>query len=204
MDREQVILSGEEIIPALQNVISVGATDQDDNIASFSNYGTSSVQIAAPGVNIYSTIPTGSAIGVPQPISYANGWKKKVGANPSTWTTRPNTVVSGENIDISSVLWTDIRTPYVSGESSYIEKTIDNSNKDVAKVLITTWCDTPSMGDQIDILVANNGGLYSRVDYTNEIYNYYEPTGRWLSIDGHTGAIAQYRVIANTDLYNAT
>ena len=204
IDREQLILSGSETIPALQNVISVGATDQDDDIASFSNYGTSSVQIAAPGVNIYSTIPTGSAIGVPQPISYANGWNKKVGANPNTWTTRANAVVSGENMDISSVLWTDIRTPYVSGESSYIEKTIDNQNKDVAKVLITTWCDTPSTGDRIDILIANNGGLYNRVDFTNERYNYYEPTGRWLNIDGHTGAIAQYSVIASPDLYNAT
>lgn len=141
---------------------------------------------------------------MPQLISYTNGWNKKVGANPNTWTTRANAVVSGENMDISSVLWTDIRTPYVSGESSYIEKTIDNPNKDVAKVLITTWCDTPSTGDRIDILIANNGGLYSRVDFTNERYNYYEPTGRWLNIDGHTGAIAQYRVIASPGIYNAT
>mgnify|MGYP001604576611 CR=1 FL=1 len=40
----------------LQNVISVAATDHNDQRAFFSNYGTS-VDIAAPGVNIYSTIP---------------------------------------------------------------------------------------------------------------------------------------------------
>lgn len=39
------------------NVISVGATDYFDNLASFSNYGSRSVDIAAPGVYTYSTYP---------------------------------------------------------------------------------------------------------------------------------------------------
>lgn len=37
------------------NIISVAATDSKDNLASFSNYGSSSVDLAAPGVTIYST-----------------------------------------------------------------------------------------------------------------------------------------------------
>jgi len=37
------------------NIISVAATDYKDNLAGFSNYGTSSVDLAAPGVNIRST-----------------------------------------------------------------------------------------------------------------------------------------------------
>ncbi|MBU1891002.1 S8 family serine peptidase [Patescibacteria group bacterium] len=41
----------------LDNIISVTATDQNDSLASFSNYGTTSVDVAAPGVNIYSTAP---------------------------------------------------------------------------------------------------------------------------------------------------
>lgn len=40
----------------LDNVISVAATDSNDNLASFSNYGATSVDIAAPGVGILSTI----------------------------------------------------------------------------------------------------------------------------------------------------
>ena len=43
----------------VENVISVGATDQDDCLAYFSNYGASEVDIAAPGVNILSAIPGG-------------------------------------------------------------------------------------------------------------------------------------------------
>ncbi|RYD33200.1 MAG: hypothetical protein EOP86_13930, partial [Verrucomicrobiaceae bacterium] len=39
------------------NIISVAAVDQSGALASFSNYGSASVDIAAPGVNIYSTSP---------------------------------------------------------------------------------------------------------------------------------------------------
>jgi len=41
------------------NVISVAATDGNDVRASFSNYGTTSVDLGAPGINILSTIPGG-------------------------------------------------------------------------------------------------------------------------------------------------
>ena len=42
----------------LPNIISVAATDQNDNLANFSNYGITAVDIAAPGTNIISTIPS--------------------------------------------------------------------------------------------------------------------------------------------------
>lgn len=41
----------------LANIISVAATDQNDRLASFSNFGPNSVHVAAPGVYILSTIP---------------------------------------------------------------------------------------------------------------------------------------------------
>ncbi|MCC7300799.1 MAG: S8 family serine peptidase, partial [Verrucomicrobia bacterium] len=41
----------------LPNVVSVAASDQSDLLASFSNYGKTSVDLAAPGVSIYSTVP---------------------------------------------------------------------------------------------------------------------------------------------------
>ena len=40
----------------LDNVISVAAMDRTDKLASFSNYGTNSVHLAAPGVDIYSCV----------------------------------------------------------------------------------------------------------------------------------------------------
>ena len=42
-----------------KNIITVAASDQDDKLASFSNYGIKSVDVAAPGTNILSTYPGG-------------------------------------------------------------------------------------------------------------------------------------------------
>jgi subtilisin family serine protease len=42
----------------LANIISVAATDHSDTLAAFSNYGATSVDVGAPGVNILSPIPS--------------------------------------------------------------------------------------------------------------------------------------------------
>ena len=44
----------------LDNIISVAATDHNDNKASFSNWGLTHVDLGAPGVAIYSTLKNGS------------------------------------------------------------------------------------------------------------------------------------------------
>jgi hypothetical protein len=41
----------------LPNIIAVAATNQDDNRVSFSNFGPTSVDVAAPGTYIFSTVP---------------------------------------------------------------------------------------------------------------------------------------------------
>ena len=45
----------------LTNMIVVAATDQNDALASFSDYGPNTVDLAAPGVNILSTLPVAQA-----------------------------------------------------------------------------------------------------------------------------------------------
>ncbi len=46
----------------LPNIVSVAASDGNDALASFSNYGQRSVDIAAPGQAIYSTVPRGAGL----------------------------------------------------------------------------------------------------------------------------------------------
>ena len=55
----------------LPSIISVAATDHDDVIPYFSNYGKNSVEVAAPGVNIVSTVPTGACSSC-DPSGYAS------------------------------------------------------------------------------------------------------------------------------------
>ena len=55
------------------NIITVAATDHNDNLASFSNYGVTSVDLAAPGVNIYSTLPARNVLFYDQ-MTNLNNW----------------------------------------------------------------------------------------------------------------------------------
>jgi subtilisin family serine protease len=43
----------------LDNIVSVAATDANDQLAWFSNYGATSVDLGAPGVGVLSTVPNG-------------------------------------------------------------------------------------------------------------------------------------------------
>ena len=61
------------------NVIAVAATDANDEIAGFSNYGASSVDVAAPGVGIFSTVPNGTC-----PICSASGYTSISGTSMAT------------------------------------------------------------------------------------------------------------------------
>ena len=54
----------------LDNIIAVAATDHNDNMAGFSNYGATSVDLAAPGVDILSTKP-GNSYGLASGTSMA-------------------------------------------------------------------------------------------------------------------------------------
>ncbi len=58
----------------LDNIISVAATDQSGNLAWFSNFGATSVDVGAPGVDIYSTAPAREVIFTDDFESGAVGW----------------------------------------------------------------------------------------------------------------------------------
>ncbi|GAB4389219.1 MAG: hypothetical protein Kow0025_13230 [Thermodesulfovibrionales bacterium] len=56
----------------LENIISVAASSYDDTLASFSNYGATSVDLAAPGAWIYSTVPYAAPLGADD-FDFASG-----------------------------------------------------------------------------------------------------------------------------------
>lgn len=87
---------------SLSNVIAVGASDANDNLASFSNFGSSSVHIVAPGVAIKSTLPNGS-------YGEANG------------TSMAAPFVSGT----AALLWSEYRTASVDEVRQAILENVD-------------------------------------------------------------------------------
>lgn len=84
---------------AYTNVIAVAATDNNDAKASFSNYGAKWVDIAAPGVNVYSTFPNhpfviGTQNGRSQGYDIASGTSMAspvvAGVTALAWSTQPS------------------------------------------------------------------------------------------------------------------
>ncbi len=63
----------------LDNIISVAATDHNDRYASFSNHGAEWVDLAAPGVDIYSTVPK-----APCPLCSPSGYDSASGTSMAT------------------------------------------------------------------------------------------------------------------------
>jgi subtilisin family serine protease len=86
----------------LPNIISVAATDQRDNLVSFSNWGLSTVDVGAPGVTIYSTWP-------PSRHSIGGSFPDDVESGPGDWETGGTSqwaIVDGE-YQSPTHCWTD-------------------------------------------------------------------------------------------------
>lgn len=114
------------------NIIAVSATNHNDDIESFSNYGVTSVDVGAPGASIYSAVPQlsfgpsvtvygeenfeGATGGLP-----LSGWSR--GGTNSTWAVTSGTGVGGSNsledspgnnyLD-NTVSWAGYMTPITS------------------------------------------------------------------------------------------
>jgi subtilisin family serine protease len=109
------------------NIISVAAIDAQNSLGSFSNWGVKSVDIAAPGVNVYSTIPGGRY--ADQVIN--NKFLKMIGIQAS---------------------WdgTSMATPHVAGAAAvYWSKNPSKTYKEVKEALIKTAVKLPTLEGKI-------------------------------------------------------
>lgn len=143
------------------NIVSVAATDRNDRLASFSNYGRTTVDIAAPGASIYSTLPNskyGTFSGTSMATPHVAGAMALVwDANP-TWTYKQV---------IQAVLGSADRTSALSGK-------VVTGRLNVLKALQSSGVTTPtdSVGARITETVfsgTNNGISRARVTFNEAI-----------------------------------
>jgi subtilisin family serine protease len=124
----------------LSNIIAVAATDQGDSLASFSDTGATSVDVGAPGVNIFSTFDESTIINetfnnVIAP-NLPPGWTSDYVSNWGTYNIGTTAVPN-------NVLYGDLTYPYVSSVNSTIGyTTVDLSSYSNAKFDFTAKCDT--------------------------------------------------------------
>ena len=179
------------------NIISVAATDDLDELAYFSNYGLESVDLAAPGANIYSTIPQytyGPPVTVFPPAGTVEDFEGPTGSLPlqgwarggtnSTWAVTAATGVGGSNsLEDSPV------SNYVNNTFSWAAymTPLDSSAKGQRYLLTFDWKGNLEPGwDWLDIIYSHEGASWDWIDYR---------TG---SQPGFTSYTADYTPIAET------
>ncbi len=94
------------------NLICVAALDQSFQLASFSNYGATSVDVGAPGTNILSTIAG------PSTTTDFSGWSSNL--SPTGWTAGNGTTTAGVTVPI-------LFNPPNYGSSNYASTTDDHT-----------------------------------------------------------------------------
>ncbi len=158
---------------ALDNIISVAATDQDDHLAWFSNFGAQSVDVGAPGVNIRSTsiVPNNTTIfnetfeGVTPP------------AVPAGWTVTSDYGTRVRSGSVGTVLYGDANhLPYAAnGNNTATLGSINLTGAASATISFKTRCDTQydnvnfAYTDYMKLEGSANGTTFSAIDQWDEI-----------------------------------
>ena len=106
------------------NVVSVAASDQFDRLADFSNYGATSVDLAAPGALILSSYPdfvnrSASEWTFDSSHSLADDWEERQGGLPAWQVTSPIADAEGPGVAVLDV--SDSPSP-VSGRTELIAR----------------------------------------------------------------------------------
>ena len=162
------------------NIISVAATDNGDDLAWFSNYGFASVDLAAPGASIYSTIPQYS-YGTPVTVYPSAGtvedfedstgdlpqqnWGR--GGSNSNWAVTAGTGVNGSNSleDSPDGNYTSNTFTW----ASYMPL-VYSSVKGKRYLLTFDWKgDLEFNYDWLDMIYSNNGSNWDWIDYRTGI-----------------------------------
>lgn len=141
----------------LDGVISVAATDNRDNKASFSNWGAKSVDVGAPGVNILSAVAdyvynelVAETFNLLTPPSLPNGW-----TSVGNWQT-----VNTQDLSWGNVLYPDTVPYSANANSTFTSPKFDLTNSLTADVTFWARCDTeysPEPTDFLEFQVSGDG-----------------------------------------------
>jgi subtilisin family serine protease len=137
------------------NIVCVAATDYNDNLAGYSNYGVVSVDLAAPGSRILSTVPP-----FLRPLkdgfeSGLTGWT--TGGTGTAWTSQADSL--GQYITDSS------GANYLSNTDSWIATTSATSLADQQNCRLTYafQLDTERNTDYLNVEASTNGTSWTSV-----------------------------------------
>lgn len=201
----------------LPNIISVAATNEQDQLADFSNYGVNSVDLAAPGVNIYSTYPNnlyvqwnGTSMAVPH-VTGAAALLLAAKPNLSVLDLRYALLSSVDKLDslqgktnTGGRLNVDKAYQQVVGNNQPRPDSLINNFVE-ASAASQIHLEAENYKNAYDITPGNAGGIYRRdldvdIENTNDFGGGYNITeikaGEWLSYELNIPENGFYDVVA--------
>lgn len=142
----------------LDNIICVAATSVGDQLAGFSNYGSTSVDLWAPGQHILSAT-LGKTV-IADAIAWAASgsipaWRSQAWVSANRW-------VRALSWDIDKKLFGDDANPYANNIDSTITWIADTSNADDIIIEFRSECDTQysiPWTDYMEFWVSADGGM---------------------------------------------
>jgi subtilisin family serine protease len=152
----------------LDNIVSVAATDKNDVLADFSNYGVTSVDLAAPGVDILSTVPGTYPNWSQLAYDDCNTGTNWLVYDPTQW------ILSGYRS--VSAPYSLARGPYGNNEqaATIYDRDFDLTGYPACRLEFDYWTDTEPNSDYLCLLVSTDGG--ANYDYAPLISGY---SGGW-------------------------
>ena len=140
------------------NIIAVAATDHSDNMASFSSYGATSVDVGAPGVNILSSLP-GYVDYIPAPGDF---FYDDVESGSGNWIAESPWDTTDERASSGSYSWTDSPDgEYEDYTDVSLTSEIFDLSSQVGQSLylgFSGWIDLEYYYDYLYIEVSGDGG----------------------------------------------
>ena len=172
-------------------IISVAATDQNDTLASFSNYGATSVDVGAPGVNIYSTLPARETVFSEDFESGATGWT--IGG---TW----NITAESSNSPTHSA--TDSPGSYYSNntDSNITSPSINLSGKNGCNLLYYVTLDTEENYDFLYVQASTNGSTWTTLNgsgYSGSLGTYTQDELDLSAFDNQSTVYVRFRLVTD-------
>lgn len=171
-----------------ENIVCVAATDQQDQLANFgpyagSDYGLETVDIAAPGKNIFSTVATKEV--------YAEDLQTvRDGELPSGWTKSQFSNWSvAKSFFIGNWIWSDLSTTgYSPNANTILTSDVINLKNKTANLSFASVCDTADdynsnlMTDFVTLQFSSDGVNFENIPFPYSPHNSFSWDERMLDI----------------------
>jgi len=178
------------------NLISVAATDSNDQLAGFSNYGSNSVHLGAPGVNILSTLRSssyGSLSGTSMATPFVSGAAALVLSSCNLSTAGVKSALLN-NVDLISSL----TGKTITGGRLNVDRAIRSCAALAPPLTVSCATATAQVGQSYSSMFVGSGGV---TPYSFSLGSGALPSG--LNVSNSTGAVTGAPTVTGTFNYRA-